>query len=186
MTGPITKDMTIEEIFQSFPEKSERLAQELANHGLSCVGCQASTWETLEGGLLGHGKTEEEMEKLIFQLNQILKETYDPNTITITPRAAEKYRSILQEEGKENWGLRFGDKPAGCSGFEYTLDYSQAPTAEDQVFVSEGIEIHIHKNQAGRLLGSVIDYVDGLHGAGFKISNPQARSSCNCGSSHGY
>ncbi len=182
----IVKEMTIEEIFQTFPEKSERLAQELTNHGLHCVGCSASTWETLEAGLLSHGKSEEQISILVEKLNAILKEKFDPETITLTKAAAEKYKAILKEEGKETWGLRLGDRPAGCSGYEYTLDYSEKPQEEDLVFHSSGIEIHVHKNQAPRLVGSIIDYVDGLQGAGFKISNPNSHSSCKCGSSHGY
>ncbi len=182
----ITKEMTIEEIFQTFPEKSERLAQELTNHGLHCVGCSASTWETLEAGLLSHGKKEEEIEALLGKLNTILQEKFDPDTITITESAAKKYKAILKEEGKENWALRFGDRPAGCSGYEYTLDYSEKPQEDDLIFHSSGVEIHIQKNQASRLIGSIIDYVDGLQGAGFKISNPNSHSSCKCGSSHGY
>ena len=186
MKDQITKDMTIEQIFQTFPEKSERLAQEMSNHGLHCVGCSAATWETLEGGLLGHGKTEQQIEDLLQKLNEILDETFDPNTITLTPKAAEKYKSILKEEGKDTWSLRFGDKPAGCSGFEYVLDYSEKPQENDEIFHSSGIEIHVDKKQLPRLLGSIIDYVDGLNGAGFKISNPNSKSSCGCGSSHGY
>lgn len=51
----ISRGMTIEEIFSRFPQKSQRLAQEVTNAGLQCVGCQAATWETLEAGMLGHG-----------------------------------------------------------------------------------------------------------------------------------
>ena len=47
--------MTIDEIFGKFPDKSQRIAQELTNAGLHCVGCQAATWETLEVGMIGHG-----------------------------------------------------------------------------------------------------------------------------------
>ena len=51
----IHKDMTIEEILTSFPQRSQMLAQEMMNAGLNCVGCGASVWETLEAGMLGHG-----------------------------------------------------------------------------------------------------------------------------------
>lgn len=182
----IHKNMTIAEIFKTFPHKSQKLAQEMTNTGLHCVGCSAATWETIEVGTLGHGMTEEEMMSLIGRLNVILEEKEDPSTITITERAANKFSQILKEEGKTGWGLRFGEKAAGCSGFEYFLDFSEQPHDEDTIIESQGIQIHIHAKSFNRLLGSVIDYVDGLNDAGFKISNPNVNSSCGCGSSHGY
>ncbi|OJV09481.1 MAG: hypothetical protein BGO14_03500 [Chlamydiales bacterium 38-26] len=106
--------------------------------------------------------------------------------MSITARAAKKYLDILQEDGKPGWGIRFEERMAGCSGFEYVLDFSEKAEENDEVFVSNGIEIHVEKNMVPRLLGSEIDYVDGLQGAGFKISNPNVRSSCGCGSSHNY
>jgi iron-sulfur cluster assembly protein len=182
----ITREMTIEEILSSFPQKSQKLAQEMTNTGLHCVGCQAATWETLEAGMLGHGYSEEELIQLIDRLNKILAQEVDLSTITLTSRAAEKYKEILKEEGKEGWGLRFGDKAGGCSGFEYVLDYSPSAKQEDQIFLSEGVEIHVHKQMVGRLLGCEIDYIDGLNGSGFKISNPNAKGSCGCGKSQSY
>jgi len=185
-TGQITRDMTIEEILGGFPQKSQKLAQEMTKTGLHCVGCGAATWETLEAGVLGHGFTEADLEALLKRLNAILEEKVDPNTITLTAKAARKYISILQEEGKESYGLRFGDMAGGCSGFEYILDYSEAPTEEDQVFESQGVQIHVNRHMVPRLLGCEIDYLDGLNGAGFKISNPNAKGSCGCGKSQSY
>ncbi|MBS0616419.1 MAG: iron-sulfur cluster assembly accessory protein [Verrucomicrobia bacterium] len=182
----ITKEMTIEEIFTKFPQKSQRLAQELTSTGLNCVGCGAATWETLEAGMLSHGFNDTDIEDLLKRLNTILSEKSDLSTISMTKRAAEKYREILTEEGKAGWGLRFADRAAGCSGFEYVLDYSEKAKEGDQTFTSEGVEIHVSQNIVGRLLGSVIDYVDGLHGAGFKITNPNVKSSCGCGKSQSY
>ncbi|MBS3904117.1 MAG: iron-sulfur cluster assembly accessory protein [Simkania sp.] len=182
----ITKTMTIEEIFSRFPNKSQRLAQEITNAGLHCVGCQAATWETLEAGMLGHGYSEEAIEELVGLLNEVLEEKTDPTTITLTKRAAEKYRAILTEDGREGWGLRFADRAAGCSGFEYVLDYSQKASPSDRIFHSEGLEIHVEEAIVSRLIGSEIDYVDGLNGSGFKISNPNVRSACGCGKSQSY
>ena len=182
----VHRQMTIEEVFTFFPSKGQKLAQEMTNSGLHCVGCSASTWETIEAGMLGHGFEEFAIDELIGRLNAILDEKEDLSTITLTERAAQKYREILEEEGKANWGLRYGEKAAGCSGFEYFLDYSEKPKDGDLVIESQGIQIHIQEKAAPRLLGSVIDYVDGLQGAGFKISNPNVKSACGCGNSHGY
>lgn len=182
----IHPQMTIEEILSGFPGKAQRLAQEITNAGLHCVGCGAATWETLESGMLGHGMTLEMVQKLQDRLNAILDEEEDLTTITISKKAAQKYLQILTEEGKQGWGLRFAEVMAGCSGFEYVLDFSEKAEADDQIFVSQGIEIHVHKTMVKRLLGSVIDYVDGLSNSGFKVSNPNVRSACGCGTSHGY
>lgn len=182
----IQRDMTIEDIFAKFPQKAQKLSQELTNTGLHCVGCQAATWETLEAGMLGHGYSDEEIGKLVQRLNEILAEVVDLNQINVTKRAAEKFLQILKEEGKEGYALRFGDKPAGCSGFEYTLDFSKEATDDDTVFHSNGIDVHVNKGAVSRLIGSEIDYVDGLNSPGFKITNPNAKSSCGCGKSQSY
>ncbi len=182
----IIKEMTIDEIFTKFPQKAQRLAQEMMSAGLNCVGCGSSVWETLEGGVLGHGFSKEDLEKLLKKLNGILDEKIEEGTIALTKRAAKKYKEILNEEGKEGWGLRFGDRAGGCSGFEYILEYSQTPLPDDQVFHSEGVAIHINQEAARRLMGSLIDYVDGLQGSGFKVSNPNVKSSCGCGKSQNY
>lgn len=186
MNQTIHRDMTIEDVFKKFPHKSQKLAQEMTNSGLHCVGCSASTWETIEAGALGHGMSEEAVDALLGRLNAILAEKEDLSTITITAKAAEKFKAILAEEGKSGWGLRFGEKAAGCSGFEFYLDFSEKAKPEDMVIQSQGIEIHIHSKSSSKLMGSVIDYVDGLQGAGFKISNPNVKSACGCGNSHGY
>jgi len=185
-TAKIHRQMTIEDILSMFPYKAQKLSQEITNAGLHCVGCHAATWETLEAGMMSHGMNDEAIDKLVRRLNALLSEEVDMSTITITARAAKKYQEILNEEGKTGWGLRFAERMAGCNGFEYALDYSEKALPEDTVYTSMGIEIHIEKKMVPRLLGSEIDFVDGLQGSGFKISNPNVKSSCGCGTSHGY
>lgn len=182
----ITREMTIDEVLSAHPEKAQKLVQELGRAGLHCAGCHASTWETLEAGCFGHGMGDEEVDQLVTNLNKILSETLDLNTITITESARSKYLGILAAEGKEGWGIRITEKPGGCNGYEYVLDYSEKAGEDDTVFSSESIDIHVKSALVPRLLGSEIDYIDGLMGAGFKISNPNVRSSCACGTSHGY
>ena len=186
MTQQIHKEMTIESILSLFPNKAQKLSQEITNAGLHCVGCHAATWETLEAGMLGHGMSYEQIQRLVDRLNALLQEEADPTSITISKRAAEKYLLILEEEGKAGWGIRFSEKMSGCNGFEYILDYSEKPQEKDQIFECHGISIHVDEKMVPRLLGSEIDYIDGLQNSGFKISNPNVRSSCGCGSSHGY
>lgn len=187
--APVTeihRNQTISQILSMFPFKAQKLAQEITNAGLHCVGCNAATWETLEAGMLGHGMNNDDIERLVGRLNALLKEKIDMSTISLTKRAATKFLEFLEEEGKQGWGIRFAEVMKGCSGFEYDLDYSEKALPDDEIFESHGIQIHIKKPMVKRLIGSEIDYVDGLHGSGFKISNPNVRSSCGCGTSHGY
>jgi iron-sulfur cluster assembly accessory protein len=186
MKDQVTREMTIEEIFSRFPQKSQKLGQEMTNAGLHCVGCGAATWETLETGMLGHGFEEKQIDALIKKLNDILAEEIDITTITLTPRAAQHFKRILQEEDKTGWGLRFGIRAGGCSGYEYILDFSEHPKEDDDVFTSEDIEIHVNKQMIERLMGCQIDFVDGLQGSGFKISNPNTKGACGCGKSQNY
>ena len=184
----INRKMTIEEILSMFPHKAQRLSQEITGAGLHCVGCHAATWETLEAGMMGHGMGNEAIEKLVNRLNALLEEQDSkPTTITLTQRAAAKFLKILEEDGKQGWGMRFAEKLAGCNGFEYELsDFSEKASSEDEIFECHGVQIHVNKGMIKRLLGSEIDFIDGLHNSGFKISNPNVKSACGCGTSHNY
>ena len=182
----IDREMTIDDIFKTFPHKSQHIAQEMTNAGLHCVGCQAATWETLEVGMLSHGFKEEEVEKLLNRLNEILSEEIEVDTIALTKKAAEKFGKVLEDEGKAGWALRFGDKPGGCGGFEYILDFSEKAQDDDEIFESNGIKIHVNKKVLPRVMGSQIDYLEGLMGSGFKVINPNAKGSCSCGNSQSY
>jgi iron-sulfur cluster assembly accessory protein len=183
----VHRHLTIDQILSMFPNKAQRLSQEITNAGLHCVGCHAATWETLEAGMLSHGLREEDIDRLVTRLNALLDEPEsDATTISLTQRAAQKFIEILTEENKGGYGLRFGDRMAGCSGFEYVLDYSEKALADDMIFESFGIQIHVNKASVKRLLGSEIDYVDALQGSGFKVSNPHVKASCGCGTSHNY
>ncbi len=178
--------MVISDILGKNPAKSQKLAQEMTNHGLQCASCKSATWETLEMGMLSHGRSEEEIEELLERLNEILDEEVDLTTISLTKKAAEKFREVAKEEGAEGWGLRFAYKAGGCSGFEYVLDFEETPSEDDQVFHSNGVDIFVKEVMVKRLIGSEIDFLDGLMGSGFKISNPNAKGSCSCGSSQSY
>lgn len=182
----ITRDMTIDTIFGSYPERSQRIAQELTNAGLHCVGCQAATWETLEVGMIGHGFGDEEIETLLAKLNAILKEELDGSTISLTETAAKQFKTILKNDRKEGWGLRFGDKPGGCGGYEYILDFAETQKEDDERFESHGVPIYVNRKMLTRLMGCQIDYLEGLMGSGFKVTNPNVKGSCSCGNSQSY
>jgi len=185
-TKRVSRDMTIQEILNLFPDKAQRLAYEITKVGLHCVGCHAADSETLEAGMYTHGKSDEEIDRFVNVLNKLLDEKSDATTVAMTARAVKKYTEILESEGKAGWGVRLDEELAGCSGFEYVLDYSEKPSADDVIFESNGMQIHVRKAILSHMLGIEIDYIDGLHGSGFKISNPNVKSSCGCGSSHNY
>jgi iron-sulfur cluster assembly accessory protein len=182
----ITKEMTIDAIFANHPQRAEKLAQILTRFGLHCAGCSAATWETLEAGVYGHGMDEDVLENLVQALNNEVNKELQLDTITLTKKAAEKFKTLCKEDHLEGYGLLFGDMAAGCSGFEYVLDFQKEKGPEDVVLHSEGVDIFIHQSMIKRLIGSEIDYVEGLTNAGFKVSNPNSKAACSCGSSHAY
>lgn len=103
--------------------------------------------------------------------------------ITLTDKAAEKVKEIRESEGLGAQGLRVRVIGGGCSGFSYDLFFEDETTDLDQTFESQGISLYIDMMSYQYLDGTEIDYVEGLHGAGFKFVNPQAKSTCGCGSS---
>ena len=103
--------------------------------------------------------------------------------LALTPRAAEKVKEIREAEGLGEQGLRVRVIGGGCSGFSYDLFFEEDVGDLDQTFESHGIPLFIDMMSIQYLDGTEIDYVEGLHGAGFKFLNPQAKSTCGCGSS---
>jgi len=103
--------------------------------------------------------------------------------VTLTERAAEKVREIREAEGLGDQGLRVRVIGGGCSGFSYDLFFEDEHTDMDTTFESHGIPLYVDMMSNSYLDGIEIDYVEGLHGAGFKFVNPQAKTTCGCGSS---
>ncbi len=182
----INRTMTIGEIFENFPMHAQKIANELMRVGLNCVGCGASTHETLEAGMYLHGQDEIAIEALETTLNRILETKIDGTTINLTKKAAEKFLSICEEEGQKGSFLAFADRLGGCNGYEYVLDFTMEKKPSQEVFHHFGVDVLVEKASLSRLIGCEIDYLDSLNSSGFKISNPNAKSSCGCGSSQSY
>ena len=103
--------------------------------------------------------------------------------IQLTPRAAEEIKKImLTKEIPEGFSLRVGVRGGGCSGMSYLLGFDRK-REYDLEFEVEGITIFMDKRHGLYLMGTVIDYHDGLHARGFTFDNPNAASTCGCGSS---
>ena len=104
--------------------------------------------------------------------------------ITLSETGAEKVREFLakQESAVETAGLRVGVRGGGCSGFQYALAFdSERPG--DAVFEDHGLRILVDGPSVPYVRGAVVDYVEGLQGAGFKVDNPNVIAACGCGSS---
>ncbi len=104
--------------------------------------------------------------------------------ITLTDTGAEKVREFLSTQGDQAAaaGLRVGVRGGGCSGFQYVLAFDERRD-DDEVLEDKGITLLVDTQSLPYVQGSVIDFVDGLQGAGFKVENPNVIAACGCGSS---
>jgi len=103
--------------------------------------------------------------------------------VLITPVAASKVNEIRDAEAIEaNMALRLRVVGGGCAGFSYDL-YFDEPAEVDRQFEIQGVKVVVDEMSLMYLVGTEIDYVEGLQGAGFKFNNPNVKSTCGCGSS---
>src|SRR3712207_2412996 len=103
--------------------------------------------------------------------------------LQISPAAAEKLSSILKEKQLEGYALRVFVAGGGCSGLQYGMTFDNETHPGDAEFESSGLPVRVDMMSARYVKGAQIDYMDSLMGGGFKIDNPNAVSSCGCGSS---
>ncbi len=104
--------------------------------------------------------------------------------ITITDKAKEHATDLLVKEGKSaDYNIRVSVKGGGCSGLMYDLTFDNQINANDQVFEDKGMKILCDKKSLLYLLGTTLDFSDGLNGKGFQFINPNAERTCGCGES---
>lgn len=109
--------------------------------------------------------------------------TYHAKGVTITEKGAEKVREFLAAQQLDaEAGLRVGVRGGGCSGFQYQLAFDETRDG-DAVFEDRGLRLLVDNQSLPYVDGSVVDYVDSLTGAGFKVENPNVVAACGCGSS---
>ena len=107
-----------------------------------------------------------------------------PGTLSLTPKAVEMVKATREQEGLDpGHGLRVAVRGGGCSGFEYALDFEHEARETDTVLDYDGLRVFVDPVSSRYLEGTVIDYVFGMTGAGFKFNNPRASGTCGCGSS---
>ena len=107
----------------------------------------------------------------------------DERLIRVTPAAARKVSSLLTRQGRPNGVLRVAVMGGGCSGLQYKMDLQDGPANRDILVETAGIKVVVDPKSALYVAGSELDYVEALQGAGFKVQNPNAASSCSCGES---
>ncbi|MBI3073956.1 MAG: iron-sulfur cluster assembly accessory protein [Deltaproteobacteria bacterium] len=103
--------------------------------------------------------------------------------LLLTPKAVEMVKEAVARENLDGYGLRVAVVGGGCSGYQYSLDLSKETGPLDTILEQDGVKVFVDMLSLGYLDGTTIDYVETMHGAGFKFENPKAVKTCGCGSS---
>src|SRR5436190_6799094 len=109
--------------------------------------------------------------------------TGDERLIKLTPSAATKVTTLLTKQGRPTGVLRVAVVGGGCSGLQYKMDLQDAPANRDILVESAGIKVVVDPKSALYVTGSELDFIDALQECGFKVTNPNAATTCSCGES---
>ena len=110
-------------------------------------------------------------------------EVETPEILVFTDSAANKVRELIEEEGNPELKLRVFVSGGGCSGFQYGFTFDEEVNDDDTTFEKNGVALLVDPMSYQYLVGAEIDYTEGLEGSQFVICNPNATSTCGCGSS---
>jgi iron-sulfur cluster insertion protein len=116
-----------------------------------------------------------------YRMNAITEQLPDP--LVFTDNAANKVKSLIEEEGNPDLKLRVFVSGGGCSGFQYGFTFEEAVSDDDTSLNKGGVTLLVDPMSLQYLLGAEIDYQENVEGAQFVIKNPNATSTCGCGSS---
>lgn len=106
-----------------------------------------------------------------------------PTPVGLSERAAARVAALIEQQGNPDLKLRLTVSGGGCSGFQYGFDFDEAQKGDDIVVERDGVTLLVDSMSLLYLMGSEVDYVEDLVGASFQVVNPNASSSCGCGSS---
>lgn len=106
-----------------------------------------------------------------------------PAPLDFTAAAAAKVRELIAEEGNAALKLRVYIQGGGCSGFQYGFEFDEGRNEDDLAIVTEGVTLLVDPLSLQYLVGATVDYSESLSGAQFVIRNPNAKTTCGCGSS---
>ena len=110
-------------------------------------------------------------------------ETFNPASINLTARAVQKVRNLVEEEQNDELKLRVFITGGGCSGFQYGFTFDEIAAEDDTAIEIDGVTLLVDPMSFQYLAGSEVDYTEGLEGSRFVINNPNATTTCGCGSS---
>ena len=131
----------IQNVLDKYPGKAQKLAQIMTNAGLHCVGCNASTFESLEEGMLGHGMAVKELDALVKEMNKIVNENIKVEAVAVSKVAADKIQELLKKEKKTGYGLKIGVGSGGCSGYQYELSFQKEAEEGEILTESRGVKL---------------------------------------------
>jgi iron-sulfur cluster insertion protein len=110
-------------------------------------------------------------------------QTYTPAALKVTGNAVAKVKSLMQDEHNDKLCLRVYVTGGGCSGFQYGFSFDDSIAEDDTVISKDGVKVLLDSLSYQYLVGSEVDYEEGLQGSRFVIQNPNATTTCGCGSS---
>ena len=113
------------------------------------------------------------------------QQTKQENPITLTEKAAGKVKALLEKENKKEYGLRVGITSGGCSGYMYEIGLEKEPKEDDVVIEDKGVKVFMNPQSIVFMKGSIVDYIETLQNSGFKVNNPNVKTTCGCGHSVG-
>lgn len=110
-------------------------------------------------------------------------ETQAPTPLFFTDAAANKVKQLVEEEENPNLKLRVYVTGGGCSGFQYGFTFDEDQADDDTVIPNQGVKLLVDPMSYQYLVGATVDYTEGLKGSQFSVTNPNAETTCGCGSS---
>jgi len=110
-------------------------------------------------------------------------ESFTPTPLAVTERAVAKVRALVEDEGNPELKLRVFVTGGGCSGFQYGFSFEESVAEDDAVVEKDGVTVLVDSLSYPYLVGSEVDYTEGLEGSRFVIRNPNASTTCGCGAS---
>ena len=110
-------------------------------------------------------------------------ESFTPTPLIVTDNAVRKVRELIEDEGNEALILRVFVTGGGCSGFQYGFSFEETVEEDDTVVEKNDVRVVVDALSYPYLVGSEVDYTEGLEGARFVVKNPNATATCGCGAS---
>ena len=113
----------------------------------------------------------------------MIVESFTPSAILFTASAANKVKTLVEEEGNPRLKLRVFVTGGGCSGFQYGFTFDEEQADDDTLVERDGVTLVVDPMSFQYLTGAEVDYLEGLEGSRFVINNPNATTTCGCGQS---